>query len=138
MLLFSLIYKEEVTQVIKIEIPNPDLTITQRKQVLKPGDIEIKDIYGFIDFHLIPRDKGGIFMFYNINDELLFVGKARKLRQRIKKHFEDNVSPMKKHRDEVYTIEVCYVEDSMEREIYETYIVNTLEAKYNIDKVFYK
>lgn len=123
---------------IKIEIPNPDLTITQRKQVLKPGEIEIKDIYGFIDFHLIPRDKGGIFMFYNINDELLFVGKARKLRQRIKKHFEDNVSPMKKHRDEVYTIDICYVEDPMEREVYETYVVNTLEAKYNIDKVFYK
>lgn len=34
-------------------------------------------------------------MFYNINDELLFVGKARKIRQRIKKHFEDNVSPIK-------------------------------------------
>lgn len=123
---------------IKIETPNPNLTITQRKQVLKPGDIEIKDINGFIDFHLIPRDRGGVFMFYNIHDELLFVGKARKLRQRIKKHFEDNVSPMKKYRDEVYSIDVCYVDDPMEREIYETYIINTQKAKYNIDKVFYK
>ena len=123
---------------IKIEIPQPDLTITERKQDLKENEPEIKPIYGFIDFHLIPRDKGGIFLFYNINDELLFVGKARKLRQRIKKHFEDNVSPIKMHRDEVYRIDICYVEEPMDREIYETYIINTLQSKYNIDKVFYK
>lgn len=77
-------------------------------------------------------------MFFNINDELLFVGKARKLRQRVKKHLEDNVSPIKNHRDEVYRIDVCIVEDAMEREIYETYIINELEAKYNVEKVYYK
>ncbi len=123
---------------IKIEIPQPDLTITERKQDRKENEPEIKPIFGFIDFHLIPRDKGGIFLFYNINDELLFVGKARKLRQRIKKHFEDNVSPIKMHRDEVYRIDISYVEEPMDREIYETYIINTLQSKYNIDKVFYK
>ncbi|AFI29830.1 hypothetical protein BSB_33570 [Bacillus stercoris] len=77
-------------------------------------------------------------MFYNIHDELLFVGKARKLRQRIKKHFEDNVSPIKHHRDEVYKIEVCVVDDPMERDIYETYIINTQQSKYNVDKAFFK
>ncbi|RFU70802.1 nucleotide excision repair endonuclease [Peribacillus saganii] len=117
---------------IKIEIPEPNITITKQDRP------ELSNIYGFTDFHLIPRDKGGIFMFYNINDELLFVGKARKLRQRIKKHFEDNVSPIKPHRDEVYTIDICIVEEPMEREIYETYIINKLQAKYNIDKVFFR
>ncbi|WP_042147211.1 nucleotide excision repair endonuclease [Paucisalibacillus sp. EB02] len=123
---------------INISIPTPDITITERKQILKENEPEIKPIYGFIDFHLIPRDKGGIFLFYNINDELLFVGKARKLRQRIKKHFEDTVSPIKMHRDEVYKIDICLVEDPMEREIYETYIINELKSRYNVDKVFYK
>lgn len=123
---------------IKIDIPVPDITITERKQIRKENEPEIKSIYGFIDFHLIPRDKAGIFLFYNINDELLFVGKARKLRQRIKKHFEDNVSPIKMHRDEVYRIDICLVEDPTDREIYETYIINKLQAKYNIDKVFYR
>ncbi|MFC5465975.1 nucleotide excision repair endonuclease [Lederbergia graminis] len=123
---------------IKITIPTPDITITQRKQTPKENEVEIKDIYGFIDFHKIPRDKGGIFLFFNKNDELLFVGKARKIRQRIKKHFEDNVSPMKNHRNEVYKIQVCVVEDPMEREIYETYIINERKAKYNVEKVFYK
>ena len=47
---------------IKIEIPQPDLTITERKQDRKENEPEIKPIFGFIDFHLIPRDKGGLFI----------------------------------------------------------------------------
>lgn len=117
---------------INITIPTPDVTIT------KEDEPELSDIYGFTDFHLITRDKGGIFMFYNDNNELLFVGKARKLRQRIKKHFEDTVSVIKKHRDEVTKIEVCIVEDPIDREIYETYIINERKAMYNVDKVFFR
>lgn len=123
---------------IKIEIPTPDISISQRQQIIQENEPEIASIYGFIDFHLIPRDKSGIFMFYNINDELLFVGKARKLRQRVKKHFEDNVSAIKMHRDEVYRIDVCVVDNPMDREIYETYIINELQSKYNIDKVYFR
>ncbi|KAA0794439.1 excinuclease ABC subunit C [Bacillus wiedmannii] len=62
-----------------------------------------------------------------MNDELLFVGKARKVRQCIKNH-----------RDEVYRIDVCIVENPMERGIYETYMINEFQAKYNVNKVFYK
>ncbi|MER2046904.1 MAG: nucleotide excision repair endonuclease [Solibacillus sp.] len=123
---------------IKIEMPKPDLVIRQREQVLKPGDVEITPYFGFIDFHKITRDKGGIFFFYNEKNELLFVGKARKIRQRIKKHFEDNVSPMKNHRAEIHKIEVYEIEDPMEREIYETFAINQFQSKYNIDKVFFK
>lgn len=123
---------------IKIEIPNPDVVITRKRQVGEPVEAVISSEYGFTDYHKIPRDKGGIILFFNANDDLLFVGKARKLRPRVKKHFEDQVSPIKKHRDEVYKIAVITVEDPMEREIYETYIINTEQAKYNIDKVFFK
>lgn len=117
---------------INISIPKPDVTISKQKNP------ELSNIYGFTDFHLIPRDKGGIFMFFNDKKELLFVGKARKLRPRIKRHFEDNVSVIKEHRDEVTKIQVCLVDDPVHREIYETYIVNELKAKYNIDKVFFR
>ncbi|MGG4266401.1 nucleotide excision repair endonuclease [Peribacillus simplex] len=123
---------------IKIEIPAADISIKQRKQVIEGDEAVIPEIYGFIDFHLIPRDKGGIILFYNENNELIFVGKARKLRPRVKKHFEDNVSPIKEHRNEVKKIDILLVEDAMEREIYETYMINKLHAKYNVDKVFYK
>ncbi|MDO3409935.1 nucleotide excision repair endonuclease [Saccharibacillus sp. CPCC 101409] len=117
---------------IQITAPKPDVVIE------KQANPQLSHIYGFTDFHLITREAGGIFMFYGENDELLFVGKARKLRPRIKKHFEDSVSPMKNHREEVRRIEVCLVEDQMEREIYETYLINTGRAKYNAEKVFYK
>ncbi|MFJ7934751.1 nucleotide excision repair endonuclease [Sporosarcina sp. NPDC096371] len=123
---------------ITITVPNPDITIVQRKQEMAPGVAPIKPIYGFIDLHEIPRDKGGIILFYNNKGELLFAGKARKLRQRVKKHFEDTVSPIKDHRNEVKEIAVIIVEDPMEREIYETYIINTQRAKYNVDKVFFE
>ncbi|MBB6676638.1 nucleotide excision repair endonuclease [Cohnella lubricantis] len=117
---------------IQITVPVPDVTIYKQK------DPELSHIYGFTDFIQIPRDKAGIFMFYNDKDELLFVGKARKLRPRIKKHFEDTVSDIKEHREEVAKIEVSLVEDPVHREIYETYIINEYKAKYNVDKALYK
>ena len=123
---------------INIQIPQSDISITERKQAKDSEEPKIQSIQGFIDLHEIPRDKGGIILFYNINDDLLFVGKARKLRQRVKKHLEDTVSPLRNHRDEVYRIDVAIVEDAMDRDIYETYIINKLQAKYNVDKVFYK
>jgi excinuclease UvrABC nuclease subunit len=123
---------------ITINIPNPDVTIVQRKQEMNAVEAPIKPIFGFIDFHEIPRDKGGIILFYNDYDELLFAGKARKIRQRVKKHFEDNVSPIKDHRNEVHKISIIIVEDPMEREIYETYIINKKRAKYNVEKVFFE
>lgn len=123
---------------IKIDMPKPDVVIQQREQKIKEGEAPITPFHGFIDLHKITRQNGGIFLFYNEQNEVLFVGKARKIRQRIKKHFEDTVSPMKDHRDEVFKIEVYEIEDQMEREIYETYAINTFKAKYNVEKVFYK
>ena len=120
---------------ININVPKPDVTIVQRAQDPN-AEVPIKPVYGFIDLHDIPRDKGGIILFYNNKDELLFVGKARKPRQRVKKHFDDNVSPLKNHRNEVAKISVLFVEEPMEREILEVYIINTQYAKYNIDKNF--
>lgn len=132
-----MILKEDVKVLIKIDLPKPDVVIRQREQVIKPGDVEIKPYYGFIDFHKITREKGGLFFLYNEANELLFVGKARKVRQRIKKYFDGNVAPLNNHKHEVHKIEVYEIEDPMEREIYETYAINTFRAKYNTEKVFY-
>lgn len=123
---------------IKIEFPKPNTVIRQREQNVKPGDVVIAPYHGFIDFHEITREKGGLFFFYNEKNELLFVGKARKVRQRIKKFFDGNVAPVNNHRDEIFKIEVYEIEDPMEREIYETYAINTFKAKYNVDKVFFE
>lgn len=123
---------------IKIDLPKPDVVIRQREQVLKEGEAVITPVFGFIDFHEIPRDKGGIILFFNAANDLLFVGKARKLRPRLKKHFSDTVSPIKDLRNEIVKIEAFVIEDAMEREIYETYMVNTLRSKLNPDKAFFE
>ncbi|CAM3369292.1 nucleotide excision repair endonuclease [Paenibacillus lupini] len=117
---------------ITITIPEPDVTI------YKQTNPELSHIYNFTDFHLITREKGGFFIFYNFKGDVLFVGKARKLRPRIKKHFEDSVSPMKNYRDEVTKIEIYVNEDPVEREIYETFLINEFKAKYNVDKVLFR
>jgi excinuclease UvrABC nuclease subunit len=123
---------------INITIPSVDVSITEREQSRTNNEPNIPSIAGFIDLHKIPRDKGGMILFYNIDDELLFVGKGRKLRQRVKKHLEDNVSPIQAYRAELHRIDIMFVEDAMERDIYETYMINKFQAKYNVDKVFYK
>lgn len=115
-------------------MPEVELSISKKAHPDK------NNIYGFneSDIHRIPRDKGGIMLFYNDMNELLFIGKARKLRQRVKKHFNDNASDIKDHREEVYRIDICIVDSPVDREIYETYFINELHAKYNVDKVFFK
>ncbi|OLN22030.1 nucleotide excision repair endonuclease [Domibacillus antri] len=123
---------------IKIDMPNADFILTRKRNPEDTSEAPIAREYGFTDYHKIPRDKAGIFMFYDADDNLLFVGKARKLRMRIRKHFEDNVSDIKNHRDDVHKIVVCIVDSPMERDIYETYIINTLHAKYNTEKAFFK
>lgn len=123
---------------IKIDMPKADFTLIRKRNVDDTSEAAIAKEYGFTDYHKIPRDKAGIFMFYDVSNNLMFVGKARKLRMRIRKHFEDNVSDIKNHRDDVYKIVVCLVDNPMEREIYETYIINTLEAKYNTEKAFFR
>src|SRR3954466_7794702 len=103
---------------IKIDIPKAEVSIIERKQVRDEIEPVIKSIEGFIDLHKIPRDKGGIILFYNNKDELLFAGKARKLRQRVKKHFEDTVSPIKNHRNEGHEIAIIIVKAPMKRKFY--------------------
>ena len=74
-------------------------------------------------------------MFYNINDELLFVGKARKIRQRIKKHFRRQCFSIKNHRDEVYRIDACIVEDQQKEKF--TKHISLMNTKQNITLIKY-
>ena len=47
---------------IKINIPEADVSITERKQVIKGDEPIITPINGFIDFHLFPRDKAAFYV----------------------------------------------------------------------------
>ena len=87
--------------------------------------------------------RGGIYMFYNEDQgELLYIGKASNLRQRVKMHLRDtSMGPNRfggtgdvKHN--FRWIETFCVDCPMERDIYETYLINTLKPFLNVGKVY--
>lgn len=87
--------------------------------------------------------RGGIYMFYDESDKnLLYVGKAKNLRQRIKMHLRDaSMGPNRfggtgdvKHNFK--WIRTFCVDCPMERDIYETYLINTLKPPLNVGKVY--
>ncbi|MEC1869691.1 nucleotide excision repair endonuclease [Bacillus paralicheniformis] len=79
----------------------------------------------------------GIYLIFGGDDELLYIGKAKNLRIRLKQHFQGktNTKDLSNH-FEKYRYFIC--EDPFEREMYETYLINTMMPKANKSKVYFK
>lgn len=103
---------------IKIEIPNMAGSAT---------DETLNDI---------PRI-GGVYLLYSDKGELLYIGKAQNLKQRLTQHFNcyssDNLQDVYHN---IGYATYCIVSDPVEREIYETWMINTMKPAWNIEKVF--
>ncbi len=84
---------------------------------------------------LIPKDKSGIYKIYNKNNEVMYIGKAASLRQRICQHMSSSSNSYDINHN-FYTIRCIYVDDPFEREIFETFLINTMKPPLNWDKVF--
>ncbi|WP_456363588.1 nucleotide excision repair endonuclease [Priestia aryabhattai] len=121
---------------ILINVPDPDVTIYKSDNLGPAKDTPASRLYGFIDYKDIPRKVAGIYMFFDKDGQLLYVGQAVSLRSRVREHFYSSKSAIKDHRGEVFKISVFYVKDALDRELYETYIINKYKAKYNVGKVF--
>lgn len=79
---------------------------------------------------------GGIYLFYNEScDELLYIGKSGNMKQRIRMHLSSDKNTVG-IRHNFKWVEYFYVDCPMERDIYETYLINTLEPSLNVNKVF--
>lgn len=83
----------------------------------------------------IPSFVSGIYFLYNKHNDLLYVGKSKNLQSRIADHIKGrtNTSYFSK---EISYIRYSPVASLMECEIYETYFINTLNPKYNKEKVY--
>ncbi|HEY4579122.1 MAG TPA: GIY-YIG nuclease family protein [Savagea sp.] len=97
-----------------------------------------EELHGFANVQGVSREKGGLVLYFDMNGQCMFVGKARKMRQRIKKHLQDQGSPLTPYRKEISTIKIYYIDSPVEREMLETYFINHERAKYNYDKAFFK
>jgi len=88
------------------------------------------------NLNLVPKHFKGIYLFYNSDKGLLYIGKTSRIQSRLLQHsntantFEDD------WRNEISYAEVFELKSSCDREIYETYLINKLRPKHNIDKVY--
>lgn len=80
------------------------------------------------------KEAPGVYVFYDINNTVLYVGKSKNLQRRLRQHLSGSNVNLS---DAYYcTIHVTNSENSAD--ILETYLINELEPAYNIDKAVFK
>jgi len=83
---------------------------------------------------LIP-DKPGVYQFYNSLNELLYVGKAKKLRKRVQSYFFHNETHSRKVKvlvNKVYDIKYVLVETESDALLLENNLIKKYQPRYNI------
>lgn len=80
------------------------------------------------------KNKSGLYLIYNKEDELLYIGKAKNLYSRIISHLNGS-SNLKDIYHNFYKVKMIFVNDPLYRELYETYMINTLKPLLNVEKV---
>lgn len=81
------------------------------------------------------KDEGGIYMLYDKNDTLLYIGKASSLKSRLRQHFNGttNLKDVSHNFDSVMGF---YCDCPVQRAIYEIYLINELKPKLNTEHVY--
>lgn len=103
---------------------------------LPPIDLKFpRDLYR--KYYKELNERAGLYFFYDRNKKLLYIGQTKNLYARLKQHFAGHDNSRWFYGD-INEVHVCYVEDPLERELYETYAINKLHPSYNTSKVFYR
>ncbi|MGD2353353.1 GIY-YIG nuclease family protein [Bacillus subtilis] len=76
---------------------------------------------------------GGVYVFFNDNDEALYVGKTNNFRKRFNSHCYDN----RFFKESTYA-RLYEIKDEFERDIYETHAIRHFNPKYNKAKVYHR
>ncbi|WP_407653228.1 GIY-YIG nuclease family protein [Alicyclobacillus acidoterrestris] len=87
----------------------------------------------FNNAHLIPS-VSGIYHFMSRQKESLYIGKSLNLSRRIKSHIAGSTNTRDVHKYFEY-VECYFIDDALQMEIYETYMINIFKPKFNVDKV---
>lgn len=94
-------------------------------------DVEYLEVGEYLS---IPK-RPGLYYFYNAQHEIMYVGKASGLKQRISQHIKGCEGTADLKHNFTY-VSFVYVDCPVEREIYETFQINKLKPPLNWDKVF--
>lgn len=88
------------------------------------------------DITAIPKDMPGIYRFYDKNGQVVYIGKTACLYHRVQQHISGTAVNTIDINHNFYIVKCFYVACPAERDIYETYLINTLKPILNTDKVF--
>jgi hypothetical protein len=94
-----------------------------------PKASEMIFIAGKYDFIEIPEVNGIYYLFNNRND-LLYVGKSKNLRKRIKEHVKGSTHTKMFH-NLIFGIQFSVIDSELETELLETYLINRLNPRFN-------
>jgi len=89
-------------------------------------------------FNLKPvQDQKGVYILYT-KDELAYVGKSSNILRRLQQHFyiTEKESSTELWKKDIDKVEYYICESLADCELLETYLINTLTPKYNLDKVY--
>jgi len=75
-------------------------------------------------------DYGGVYAFYSKEGYLIYIGKTASFKQRMNYHLSDGYKKL------ISRMEVFRLDNEIDREIYETYLINKWKPLFNIKKTF--
>lgn len=81
----------------------------------------------------IPQQPG-IYKYYNVNNELLYVGKAKNLKKRVSSYFSKTLTSYKTHKlvENIHHIEFTIVDSEQDAFLLENSLIKNFKPKYNI------
>ncbi|WP_167498238.1 GIY-YIG nuclease family protein [Bacillus dicomae] len=89
------------------------------------------------DYGQLLDKRQGIYMIYNEDGILMYAGKSKDVRNRVKMHMNSaNSNPLKGYNHNFHYVVGFYEESYFDLSLYEIYIINTLKPKLNYDNVY--
>lgn len=116
---------------IEITIPEVDGSICLENREYIENKNKTKSIKALMDMPNGP----GVYLLYDKEGTLLYVGKAGLIRSRIKQHLDVKPDILYGYGHNVYRADYLLVTSATERDIYQTYMINTLNPILNIENL---
>ncbi len=102
------------------------------KIIPKLGMYQFQDVLSIEDVSLVPKNKSGIYIFFNQNLDVMYIGKSKDIKSRLYNHM-NGLTHTKEFKNEFKYASILYLNNykddsySMEKDI-----IKNLEPKYNI------
>lgn len=87
---------------------------------------------------IIPKGVGGIYLLYGDNGDLLYVGKSKNLKSRVKSHVNGKSDNTRDFSEKISKIQCIFTDSTLDQDVIETLIINKLKPCMNRDKTYFR